>query len=157
MKDATCRACGAALKQSFVDLGLSPLANSYVPSERARSGEMFHPLHAYVCTSCFLVQLEEFETPEHIFSDYAYFSSFSTSWLKHAEAYAGAMAARFGLGPDSKVVEVASNDGYLLQYFVARGVPVRGVEPAAPTSLRRPSPAACRPASCSSARPPRSG
>ena len=131
MKDGTCRACGAALKQSFVDLGLSPLANSYVPAERAREGEMFHPLHAYVCTTCFLVQLEEFETPEHIFSDYAYFSSFSTSWLKHAEAYADAMAARFSLGPDSKVVEVASNDGYLLQYLVARGVPVRGVEPAA--------------------------
>ncbi len=99
--------------------------------ERSRLGEMFYPLRAFVCSECHLVQLEEFATPEHIFSDYAYFSSFSKSWLKHAEDYAGTMTARFSLGPDSKVVEVASNDGYLLQYFVSRGIPVRGVEPAA--------------------------
>jgi hypothetical protein len=96
-----------------------------------RSGEMFFPLHAYVCENCFLVQLEEFETPEHIFSDYAYFSSYSASWLRHAEAYAAAMTDRFGLSASSKVVEIASNDGYLLKNFVARRIPVLGVEPAA--------------------------
>ncbi len=131
MTDGCCRACGTAFTQSFVDLGLSPLANSYVPVAGTRRGEMFHPLHAFVCKQCFLVQLEEFETPEQIFSDYAYFSSFSTSWLEHAENYANTMSSRFQLGRDSKVVEVASNDGYLLQYFVALGIPVRGVEPAA--------------------------
>ncbi|WP_031336723.1 class I SAM-dependent methyltransferase, partial [Rhodopseudomonas sp. B29] len=131
MKTGTCRSCGTPLEHSFVDLGLSPLANSYVPAERAHSGEMMFPLHAFVCEKCFLVQLEEFESPEHIFSDYAYFSSYSTSWLRHAEAYAAAMTARFGLDGSSKVVEIASNDGYLLQYFVGRGVPVLGIEPAA--------------------------
>ena len=131
MKDGYCRACGTVLTQSFIDLGLSPLANSYVSSDCTRQGEMFYPLHAFVCKQCFLVQLEEFETPEQIFSDYAYFSSYSTSWLKHAEDYANAMSSRFRLGRDSKVVEIASNDGYLLQYFVALGIPVLGVEPAA--------------------------
>jgi hypothetical protein len=131
VRTGTCRACGTLLKHTFVDLGLSPLANSYVPAERAHGGEMFFPLHAYVCEKCFLVQLEEFETPEHIFSDYAYFSSYSTSWLRHAEKYAGAMAERFKLAATSKVVEIASNDGYLLQYFVGRGIPVLGIEPAA--------------------------
>jgi SAM-dependent methyltransferase len=128
--DASCRICGARLHHTFVDLGLSPLANSYVPATEARRGEVFYPLHAYVCEGCFLVQLEEFETPENIFSNYAYFSGFSTSWLRHAEDYVIAMAKRFGLGVDDKVVEVASNDGYLLQYFVARGIPVLGIEPA---------------------------
>ncbi len=131
MTTGTCRACGTALRHTFADLGLSPLANSYVPLAKAREGEMMFPLHAYVCDACFLVQLEEFETPERIFSDYAYFSGFSTSWLHHADAYVAAMIQRFGLGPHSKVVEVASNDGYLLQYFVQRGIPVLGVEPAA--------------------------
>jgi SAM-dependent methyltransferase len=131
VRTGTCRACGTLLEHTFVDLGMSPLANSYVPAERAQSGEMFFPLHAYVCEKCFLVQLEEFETPEHIFSDYAYFSSYSSSWLRHAEKYAGAMAERFGLTAGSKVVEIASNDGYLLQYFVGRGIPVLGIEPAA--------------------------
>ena len=126
-----CRLCGAALDRSLVDLGLSPLANAYVPAERANRGEMFHPLHAFVCEACFLVQLEAFETPEAIFSDYAYFSGFSAGWLAHAEAYVAAMQARFGLGPDSRIVEVASNDGYLLQYAVARGISALGVEPAA--------------------------
>jgi hypothetical protein len=125
-----CRACGARLKQTFADLGLSPLANSYVPAEKIREGENYYPLHAYVCDRCFLVQLEEFESPEAIFSDYAYFSSFSTGWLRHAETYAIAMKERFGLGPEHQVVEVASNDGYLLQHFVARNIPVLGVEPA---------------------------
>ena len=131
MSTPTCRACGAALTRTFCDLGLSPLANSYVTPERRHRGEVFHPLHAYVCDACWLVQLEAFESPEAIFSDYAYFSGFSAGWLRHAEAYVAAMIERFGLGPQSKVVEVASNDGYLLQYFVARGVPVLGVEPAA--------------------------
>jgi SAM-dependent methyltransferase len=113
------------------DLGLSPLANAYVPATRADRGEMVHPLHAFVCEACWLVQLEAFETPEAIFSDYAYFSGFSAGWLAHAEAYVAAMQARFGLGPDSRVVEVASNDGYLLRAVVARGIPALGVEPAA--------------------------
>jgi C-methyltransferase C-terminal domain/Putative zinc binding domain/Methyltransferase domain len=125
-----CRSCGAQLKHTFADLGLSPLANSYVSLDKAREGETFYPLHAYVCDTCFLVQLEEFESPTQIFSDYAYFSGFSESWLRHAEAYAVDMQRRFGLGPRHKVVEVASNDGYLLQYFVKQNVPVLGVEPA---------------------------
>ncbi|SFK77518.1 class I SAM-dependent methyltransferase [Methylorubrum salsuginis] len=131
MTRPTCRACGAPLTRTFCDLGLSPLANSYVTPEHRHRGEVFHPLHAYVCDACWLVQLEAFESPEAIFSDYAYFSGFSAGWLRHAEAYVEAMIDRFRLGPDSHVVEVASNDGYLLQYFVARGVPVLGVEPAA--------------------------
>ncbi|KQT90187.1 SAM-dependent methyltransferase [Methylobacterium sp. Leaf469] len=131
MTRPACRACGAPLSRTVADLGLSPLANAYVPADRAGRGEMFHPLHAFVCDVCFLVQLEAFETPEAIFSDYAYFSGFSAGWLAHAEAYVARMQARFGLGPDSKVVEVASNDGYLLQYAVARGIPALGVEPAA--------------------------
>jgi SAM-dependent methyltransferase len=131
VRTGTCRACGTLLEHTFVDLGLSPLANSYVPAERMRSGEMFFPLHAYVCKTCFLVQLEEFESPERIFSDYAYFSSYSASWLRHAETYANAMSKRFALSNASKVVEIASNDGYLLQYFVRQGVPVLGIEPAA--------------------------
>lgn len=130
MTSPTCRACGAELKHSFVDLGLSPLANSYVPAEKASGAEVFYPLHVYVCDACFLVQLEEFESPEAIFSNYAYFSGFSNSWLRHAEDYVIAMKERFGLGPAHKVVEVASNDGYLLQYFLAHNVPVLGVEPA---------------------------
>jgi hypothetical protein len=130
LRAGTCRGCGAKLTHTFVDLGLSPLANSYVPAERAGEGEIFYPLHAYVCDRCFLVQLEEFESPEAIFSNYAYFSGFAASWLRHAEAYAIAMQERFALGPPHKVIEVASNDGYLLQYFVARNIPVLGVEPA---------------------------
>lgn len=130
MKPGTCRGCGAELRHTFVDLGLSPLANSYVPPEKLREGEAFYPLHVYVCDRCYLVQLEEFESPAAIFSNYAYFSGFSTSWLRHAEDYAVSMIERFGLGSEQKVVEVASNDGYLLQYFVARNVPVLGVDPA---------------------------
>ncbi|SFG44762.1 class I SAM-dependent methyltransferase [Methylobacterium gossipiicola] len=131
MTRPACRACGAPLTRTVADLGLSPLANAYVSPDRAGRGEMFHPLHAFVCDACHLVQLEAFETPEAIFSDYAYFSGFSAGWLAHAEAYVAAMQARFGLGGTSKIVEVASNDGYLLQYAVARGIPALGVEPAA--------------------------
>jgi SAM-dependent methyltransferase len=126
-----CRFCGAALRQSFVDLGVSPLCESFVAAERLGEMEPFYPLHAYVCGRCFLVQLQEFVSPAEIFSEYAYFSSFSTSWVEHARRYCDTMIGRFGLGSGSRVMEIASNDGYLLQHFVARGVPVLGIEPAA--------------------------
>jgi SAM-dependent methyltransferase len=109
---------------------MSPLANSYVSADKANAMEPFYPLHAYVCAECWLVQLQMYETGEHIFSDYAYFSSFSDSWLAHAKAYTEKMRSRFGLGAGSQVIELASNDGYLLQYFKSAGVPVLGVEPA---------------------------
>jgi hypothetical protein len=126
-----CRFCGAALRHTFVDLGMSPLCESYLSVSDLKRGEVFYPLHAYVCERCFLVQLEEYESAENIFSDYAYFSSYSDSWLKHCENYCNQMMTRFALGEDSSVVEVASNDGYLLQYFARRHVPVLGIEPAA--------------------------
>jgi SAM-dependent methyltransferase len=126
-----CRFCAAPLEQVFADLGSSPLANSYVSPDRAGAMEPFYPLRALVCERCFLVQLEEFETPQEIFSDYAYFSSYSESWLEHCRRYTEQMSERLGLGEHSRVVELASNDGYLLQYFQERGIPVLGVEPAA--------------------------
>jgi len=126
-----CRFCATPLEAVFADLGMSPLANSYLAPEQGNAMEPFYPLRALVCSRCFLVQLEEYESPAHIFSDYAYFSSYSSSWLEHSERYAAAMVERFGLGGASHVVEVASNDGYLLQYFKERGVPVLGIEPAA--------------------------
>ena len=126
-----CRFCGSPLNAVFADLGMSPLANSYLTAEQCNGMEPFYPLRALVCERCYLVQLEEYESPRRIFSDYAYFSSYSTSWLEHSQRYAAAMVERFGLGPESHVVEVASNDGYLLQYFKDRGVPVLGIEPAA--------------------------
>jgi len=126
-----CRFCGTGLRRTFVDLGLSPLCETYPSAADLNRGEMYYPLHVYVCEKCWLVQLEEYETPEQIFSDYAYFASFSDSWLKHCERYCEAMRARFGLGKESLVVEVASNDGYLLQYLVKHNVPVLGIEPAA--------------------------
>jgi SAM-dependent methyltransferase len=129
--NSTCRFCGAPLQAVFTDLGMSPLANSYLPPERANGMEPFYPLRALVCSNCFLVQLEEFETPEAIFSDYAYFSSYSSSWLDHARRYAEQMTNRFNLGAESHVVEIASNDGYLLQFFHERQIPVLGIEPAA--------------------------
>jgi hypothetical protein len=125
-----CRFCGSQLSQVFVDLGLSPMANSYLKEEDLQQEEQRFPLRVYVCGECLLVQLEEWESPENIFGDYAYFSSYSESWLRHAKRYVGEMIKRFGIGPKSKVVEIASNDGYLLQYFVDRGVPVLGIEPA---------------------------
>lgn len=131
MGRSQCRSCGATLEHTFVDLGMSPLANSYVKPEQLNRMEPFYPLHVYVCAKCWLVQLEEFSSPHDIFSDYAYFSSFSDSWLAHARAYVEMISARFNLGRHSKVVEIASNDGYLLQNFVEKGVPVLGVEPAA--------------------------
>jgi 2-polyprenyl-3-methyl-5-hydroxy-6-metoxy-1,4-benzoquinol methylase len=128
---AACRFCGAGLHRTFVDLGLSPLCETYPAASDFNRGEKYYPLHVYVCEKCFLVQLEEYESPESIFSDYAYFSSYSDSWLKHSENYCNKMASRFGLNQESFVVEVASNDGYLLQYFVKQNVPVLGIEPAA--------------------------
>jgi len=130
MKPAVCRFCAAPLGLSFADLGMSPPSNSFLRADELNRMERFYPLHAWVCEKCFLVQLEEFETPEQIFSDYAYFSSFSDSWLAHAKAYTRAMTARFGLNADSFAVEIASNDGYLLQYFVEQGISVLGIEPA---------------------------
>jgi SAM-dependent methyltransferase len=126
-----CRICHHPLSDIFVDLGVSPFANSYLSPEHLGRMEPFYPLRVFVCGQCLLVQLEEFESPEHIFSDYAYFSSFSTAWLEHALKYVAMAVSRFELGPTSKVVEVASNDGYLLQYFHALQIPVLGIEPAA--------------------------
>lgn len=126
-----CRFCRAPLSRSFADLGMSPLANSYVKAENLHSMEPFYPLHAYVCESCLLVQLEEFESPDQIFSDYSYFSSYSKSWLKHAQEYTEHMIDHFGINTSWHVAEIASNDGYLLQYFKEKGISVLGVEPAA--------------------------
>jgi 2-polyprenyl-3-methyl-5-hydroxy-6-metoxy-1,4-benzoquinol methylase len=126
-----CISCGAPLRHTFVDLGMSPLCESYVPAERLNQMEPFYPLHARVCGECFLVQVEELVSPAQIFTEYAYFSSYAESWVEHMRRFAGEITERLGLGPKSLVVEVASNDGYLLQHFVARGIPVLGVEPAA--------------------------
>jgi SAM-dependent methyltransferase len=127
----TCRFCGAGVQRTFIDLGLSPLCETYPSAADLNHGEVYYPLHVYVCEKCWLVQLDEYESPESIFSDYAYFASYSDSWLKHCEKYCNEMKARFGLDEHSFVAEVASNDGYLLQYFVRQGVPVLGIEPAA--------------------------
>jgi SAM-dependent methyltransferase len=131
IKNRSCRFCGEGLQQTFVDLGMSPLCETYPSAADLNRGEVYYPLHVQVCQKCWLVQLEEYESAEKIFSDYAYFSSYSDSWLKHCEKYCNAMKARFGLDERSFVVEVASNDGYLLQYFVREDVPVLGIEPAA--------------------------
>ncbi len=127
---STCRFCGEQLTKTFVDLGMSPLCESYVSEAHLNMMEPYYPLHVYVCGSCFLVQLDEFVSPEEIFTEYAYFSSYSNDWLKHAENYVAMAIDRFGLNQRSQVVEVASNDGYLLQYFVTWGIPVLGIEPA---------------------------
>lgn len=131
MPSGACRFCEAPLKRTFVDLGMSPLANSYVKPEQAQRMEPFFPLHVYVCEKCLLVQLEEWSSPGDIFTDYAYFSSFSTSWMEHARRYVEMIAERYAIGSNSFVVEIASNDGYLLRNFVDRRVPVLGIEPAA--------------------------
>ncbi len=130
MSQTACRFCGAPVEAVFADLGMSPLANSYLSPERANSMEPFYPLRALVCERCFLVQLEEFETPDQIFTEYAYFSSYSTSWLEHSRNYADLMIERLELSDASHVVEIASNDGYLLQFFHDRQIPVLGIEPA---------------------------
>jgi hypothetical protein len=131
-----CRFCGAPLTHTFLDLGRQPVANANLTRAQLDAGtEQAWPLHARVCDRCFLVQVDDAVPPEAIFdAEYAYFSSFSPSWVEHARRYAQAMVERFGLGPESLVVEVASNDGYLLQHFVAMDVPVLGVEPTANTA-----------------------
>ncbi len=126
-----CRFCGRGLIHTFVDLGMSPLCESFLSADQLNQMEPFYPLHVYVCENCFLVQLQEYVSPENIFTEYAYFSSYSDSWLQHAKAYTDLIAERFNIDPESLVVELASNDGYLLQYFVQKGIPVLGVEPAA--------------------------
>jgi C-methyltransferase C-terminal domain/Putative zinc binding domain/Methyltransferase domain len=127
----TCRLCGAKLTRTFVDLGMSPLCESYVAADRLDEPETFYPLNVRICDSCLLVQLPPYVPAEEIFADYAYFSSYSRSWVAHAQRYAAAMIDTLRLGPDSLVTEVASNDGYLLQHFAAADIPVLGVEPAA--------------------------
>ena len=126
-----CRFCGAPLRTTFLDLGSSPLCQTHIAAEQLHLMEPFYPLHAYVCEACFLVQLQEYVAPDEIFTEYAYFSSFSASWVEHARRYVEQVSERFALSPSSTVMEIASNDGYLLQHFVARGVPVLGIEPAA--------------------------
>ncbi len=127
----SCRLCDAPLTTTFVDLGSTPLANAYVRPEDADREEPRYPLHALVCDQCLLVQLEAMVSPETLFDDYAYYSSYSDSWVEHGRRFAQAAVGDLGLGPSSLVVEVASNDGYLLQHFVAVGVPVLGIDPAA--------------------------
>jgi SAM-dependent methyltransferase len=127
----TCRLCGAGLTHTFADLGMSPLCESFLRREQLDQVESYFPLHALVCADCFLVQLKQYVSSEHIFSEYAYFSSYSTSWVAHARHYVHTISQRLGLGKDSLVVELASNDGYLLQHFGPLGVPVLGIEPAA--------------------------
>jgi SAM-dependent methyltransferase len=130
MATILCRLCSQPLTETFVDLGMSPLCESYLRAEQLDQPETFYPLHVRVCSECLLVQLPAYVPGEDIFSEYAYFSSYSDSWVAHAKRYAGAMVDRLGLGPESLVTEVASNDGYLLRHFVAAGVPVLGIEPA---------------------------
>jgi len=127
---AGCLFCEEPLRRTFVDLGKSPLCESFLTAAQLNQMEPFYPLHVYVCEKCFLVQVQEYVSPEGIFTEYAYFSSFSDSWLAHMKAYADLIAARLSLTSASRVVELGSNDGYLLQYFVAKGIPVLGVEPA---------------------------
>ena len=135
MADLECRFCKTPFKYAFCDLGMSPLSNANIRPEKSGQMEPFYPLHAFVCNTCWLVQLDSVETPDHIFDDqYAYFSSYSESWLKHARSYVKQMSKRWQLDGSSQVVEIASNDGYLLQYFVSEGVPVLGIEPTANTA-----------------------
>ena len=130
MSECLCRFCRTPLSRTFADLGVSPIANAFLRPDQLNVMEPFYPLHAYVCDACLLVQLQDFETPDQIFNDhYAYFSSYSDSWLAHARAYAELMTARLSLNEKSFVVEIASNDGYLLQYFAQKHIPVLGIEP----------------------------
>jgi len=128
---APCRFCNTPLHFTFVDLGMSPLCQTVIREDQTNDMEPFYPLHAYVCDECFLVQLEEYVAPADIFTEYAYFSAYSDSWLAHASGYVDMISERLGLDESSSVVELASNDGYLLQYFVKRGIPALGIEPAA--------------------------
>ena len=126
-----CRLCHASLTTNFVDLGMSPLCESFLSDDQIDHMEPYYPLHALVCRKCYLVQLKEYVKPEHIFTEYAYFSSYSTMWVEHARQYCEMIKARLGLCSKSQVFEIASNDGYLLQHFLPLGVPVIGIEPAA--------------------------
>ena len=126
-----CRLCNTSLTATVVDLGMSPLCESFLAADQIDQMEAYFPLHVLVCGSCFLVQLQEYVKPEHIFTEYAYFSSYSTSWVEHARRYCEMIKTRLGLGAQSRVYEIASNDGYLLQHFLPLGVPVTGIEPAA--------------------------
>ena len=131
MSELKCRFCSSPLRESFVDLGMAPLSNAYLRAADLQCAETFYPLHAFVCSRCRLAQLPALESPKNIFSDYAYFSSYSDSWLEHCRNYVEQICERRSLDLRSRVVELASNDGYLLQYFKQRGIPVLGVEPAA--------------------------
>ncbi|HET7539697.1 MAG TPA: hypothetical protein VFK05_07490, partial [Polyangiaceae bacterium] len=131
MVEPLCRFCETPLRDTVVDLGMSPLCESYLAADLLDRAEHFYPLHVRVCRNCFLVQVGEYVRVEEIFTEYAYFSSFSSAWLKHAEDYVSMISERLSLDSKSFVVELASNDGYLLQYFVKRGVPCLGIEPAA--------------------------
>ncbi len=130
-KNSSCRFCGSELRHTFVDLGMSPLCESYLTFDQLNQMEPFYPLRVRVCSECFLVQLEEYVSPEEIFTEYAYFSSYSDTWLEHARSYTQLMLKRFKVNKNCQVLEVASNDGYLLQYFAKNGIPVLGIEPAA--------------------------
>ena len=130
ISQSTCRFCNHKLEHTFVDLGMSPLCQTHIAENQRNHVESFYPLLAYVCDKCFLVQLDEYVAPDDIFSDYAYFSSYSDSWVQHAKDYAEMMRERFNLGKNSKVMEIASNDGYLLQHFVNMEIPCLGIEPA---------------------------
>src|SRR5689334_11040614 len=131
MSAPTCRFCNAGLTHTLCDLGMSPLCERILAADETNQMEPFYPLKVWVCQNCLLVQLEQYVSPEHIFTEYAYFSAFSTAWLEHAKNYVAMISERLGLGATSHVIELASNDGYLLQYFVERGIPALGIEPAA--------------------------
>src|SRR5215468_7783790 len=131
MSAPTCRFCSTKLAHALCDLGMSPLCESILAADETNQMEPFYPLKVWVCQNCLLVQLEQYVSAEHIFTEYAYFSAFSTAWLEHARSYVAMITDRLGLGPKSQVIELASNDGYLLQYFVERGIPALGIEPAA--------------------------
>ncbi len=126
-----CRLCGKLLKHTFVDLGMSPPCESFITADRLDRMEPYYPLYALVCDHCYLVQLKEYFSPAEIFTEYAYFSSFATSWVSHAKTYCDEITERLGLNENSFVVEIASNDGYLLQHFLPKGIPILGIEPAA--------------------------
>src|SRR5215475_12391074 len=128
---ARCRFCNTPLRYTFVDLGMSPLCQTHIEMRQLDQMEPFYPLHVWVCHHCFLVQLQQYVSPKEIFSEYAYFSSYSDSWVAHAKRYAEAISARFGIDCSKTVMEIASNDGYLLQHFATQGIPVLGIEPAA--------------------------
>jgi C-methyltransferase-like protein/putative zinc binding protein/methyltransferase family protein len=131
MSAPNCRFCDTRLAHTLCDLGMSPLCESILAADQTNQMEPFYPLKVWVCHKCLLVQLEQYVSAEHIFTEYAYFSAFSTAWLEHARSYVAMITGRLGLGPTSQVIELASNDGYLLQYFVERGIPALGIEPAA--------------------------